>query len=364
MAAAVLACASSAAAERGPGSTGAEFLRIGVGGRAVGLGGAYTGLAEGALALAYNPAGLGFQRRGELDFSHNEYVSGVRHEWAAYAQPTPWGTLGASANLLFVKAFDSFDAFDRPAGETSAQDGAYQLAYAAPLSPTLSVGGAGKLVSSRLHQRSARTLAADAGVLWRPFPSLGLGASALNLGPGLRHVSETADLPATLRGGLAWTPFSPRDFAHYFTVAGDVVKVREDGLSAHGGVELWYDHQVALRAGGRSDADAGPGWSLGLGMRFYRDELARVQLAFDYAFTDAGELGQSHRAGVTLRFGEPVTDHAWSEFFRRERRYEEDAPARRRRPRLDESAAPPPAPRPREETPRALPTDFENWIKP
>lgn len=367
VAAALCACAAPSRAEKGPGSLSGEFLRIGVGPRAVGLGEAYTGLAEGALALVYNPAGLGFQRRRELSLAHDEYAPGVRHEWVAYAHPTPWGTFAASANLILVEGFEAYDAFDRPSGETSAREGAYQLGYAAPLTPSWSVGGAVKLISSRLHDAAAKTAAADAGVLWRPHESLRLGAALQNAGPGLRHVSETAALPTTLRGGFSWTPFNPRDFSHYFTLAGDVVKVREDGVSARGGVELWYDQRLALRAGGRSDASAGPGLSLGMGLRLYHDEHAPVELDFDYAFTDSGEFAETHRAGLTLRFGDAVTDNAWSEFFRRERRYEEDAPKplpRRARQRARET----PQIEPREARPssptRDIPTDFENWIKP
>jgi hypothetical protein len=362
---AVCACllAASASAEAGPGPIGAEFLRIGVGPRAVALGEAYTGLAEGSLALAYNPAGPAFLRRQELSLAHDEYASGVRHEWAAYSHPTPWGTLSAAANLLLVEAFESYDAFDRPSGETSAQEGAYQLGYAAALSPALSIGGTGSLVTSRLHQREARTLTGAGGVLWRPHRSLSLGAAALHLGPGLRHVSQTADLPLTLRAGLAWTPLDPNDFSHYFTVSADAVKVRGDGNAVRGGLELWYDHVLALRAGGRSDSDTGPGYSLGMGARLRRGDEKRVEVEFDYAFTDSGELAKTHRVGLTLRFGETLTDNAWSEVFRRRGLYEEDAPRRRRAPRASRDEAPP-APRPRAEVPGRLPGEYENWINP
>lgn len=361
---AVFVClAVSASAENGPGSTGAEFLRIGVGPRAVGLGEAYTGLAEGSLALAYNPAGPAFLRRQELGLAHDEYASGVRHEWVAYSHPTPWGTLSLSANLLLVEAFESYDTFDRPSGETSAQEGAYQLGYAAALSPTLSIGAVGELVSSRLHQRESRTLAGGGGVLWRPHRALSLGAAALHLGPGLRHVSETADMPVTLRGGFAWTPFDPKDFSHYFTVTADAVKVREDGNSVRGGVELWYDHILALRAGGRSDSNAGPGYSLGIGARLRRRDDEPVEFDFDYAFTDSGALAETHRVGLTLRFGATLTDNAWSEVFRRRGIYEEDAPRPRRARRASREEAAP-APRPRVETPGRLPSDLENWINP
>lgn len=354
--------AASASAEGGPGTTGAEFLKIGVGPRAVALGEAYTGLADGALSLAYNPAGPAFLRRKELTLAHDEYASGVRHEWVGYSHPTPWGTVSASANLLLVEAFEAYDAFDRPSGETSAQDGAYQLSYAAALSETVAIGGTGELVTSRLHQREARTLAGSGGLLWRPHRSLSLGAAALHLGPGLRHLSDTADMPLTLRAGFALTPLDPNEFSHYFTLTGDAVKVREERVAARGGVELWYDHVLALRAGGRSDSDVGPGYSLGLGARLRRRDDDRVDFEFDYAFTDSGALAQTHRMGVTLRFGRSLTDNAWSEVFRRRGIFEEDAPRPRRLRRAEPEPAP--APVPRADRTERLPSEYQNWINP
>lgn len=353
--AALLLCgAVCARAATGAGTQSAEFLRIGVGPRAVALGEAYTGLADGALSLAYNPAGPAFLRRTELNLAHDEYAAGLRHEWAAVSVPTPWGAFSAGANLLLVEAFESYDSFDRPSGETSASDGAYLLGYAAPLTPTLAVGGSAEFVSSRLHETTGRTVAGNAGVLWRPVPSLSLGAAVLHLGPGLRYVSETADLPMTVRGGLAWTPFDPKDFPHYFTATVDGVKVRGDSAAVRGGLELWYDRVLALRAGGRSDSEVGPGYSLGMGARVIsRDSF---EMDFDYAFTDSGRFAETHRVGVSLRFGEAITDNAWSRVFQRNRVYREDAP----RPRRARGQRPEPRP----QAPASSPTEFDNWIRP
>lgn len=353
---AVCACffAAPAGAADGAGTQSAEFLLIGVGPRAVGLGEAYTGLAEGAVSFAYNPAGPAFMRRTEVNLAHNEYASGLRHEWASVSIPTPYGTFSAAANLLLVEAFESYDEFDRPAGETSASDGSYQLGYAAPLTPTLSLGAMGQLITSRLHQTTARTIAGGGGVLWFPHPALSVGAAVLNLGPGLRYISETADLPMTFRGGAAWTPLSPKDFQHYLTLTGDVVKVRDQAVSLRGGVELWYDHVLALRIGARTDADAGPGYSLGLGARIVSGEA--FDFDFDYAFSDSGRFAETHRVGVSLRFGETITDNAWSRIFQRTRRYKEDAPRPARRAPKREEPRPQPSERPS--------ADFENWIRP
>nr|HQV31862.1 hypothetical protein [Calditrichia bacterium] len=40
------------------GTTAAQFLKIGVGGRAIGMGNAYTAIAEDITAVFWNPAGI------------------------------------------------------------------------------------------------------------------------------------------------------------------------------------------------------------------------------------------------------------------------------------------------------------------
>lgn len=302
--------AAASRAAGGPGSSSAEFLRIGVGARPTGMAEAFSGLADDVHALAYNPAGLAFLRRRELGLVHNAYAPGIRHEWAGYAHPTTWGTFGLSANMLYVSDFESYDAFDRPSGKTSAADAAYQLAYAASLTENWALGIAAKHVSSRLHETSAAAYAADAGLLWRPLPRLRLGVSLLDTGSGLRHLSDTASLPTTLRAGASWSPFDPRDFRHAFTLAFDMEKRRDESGRVAGALEMWYENTLALRVGGRSQPASGTGLTLGLGLYLFRDENRGCELGFDYAFVAAGDFAQSHRAGLVLKFGRPVTDDA------------------------------------------------------
>lgn len=354
---AALLCAAPPVCAEGPGTTGAEFLRVDVGARAVGMGGAYTGLAEGASSLAYNPAGMALLRRGEFEFSHAQFLSELRHEWVAVAVPMPRGSLGASANLFFTRPFEAYDQFDRPAGSVSAFDAAYQVAYAVPLTRRLAVGGAGKFISSKLFEYAARTYATDAGVVWNPLPGLRLGAAAINMGPGLRYVSVEEPLPLTVRAGASLTPFDPRFFNHYFTVAADVVKARNESASVRFGGEYWYDYQVALRGGIAAEA-SGPGWSLGLGLRFFRDERLPVGVGFDYAFTNAGDLGHLHRGSLSMRFGRAKTPEAiWR--ARRERSTDE-----RRRPEPEEERREPARREPQRRPAEGPPADLENWIRP
>ncbi len=353
----------------GPGSTGAEFLMIGVGARPAGMADAFTGMADDVHALAYNPAGLAFLRRREVGLDHNFYAPGVNHEWLGYAHPTARGTFGASAKLLFVSPFESYSAVDNPTGKTSASDSAYQFSFATTVTDTWAVGVSGKYIRSRLHDATASTIAGDIGALWKPISRARLGASILNVGPGLRYIAARDDLPQTMRFGGSLNILDPGDYRHALTVAMDADKRIDEPLRYGGGLEGVYDSVLAIRMGGRSLPTSGTGLTLGMGLYLFRDEITGYTIDFDYAFVAAGELFTSHRAGLVIKFGEPITSVPRAPIFQKSDVYYEGAlrPKARRvkaepAPVPAPPAAPAPRPRPRGQQP-AEPGDFQ-WITP
>lgn len=341
---------------------------IGVGARPAGLAEAFSGLADDVHALAYNPAGLAFLRRREIGLDHNYYAPGVNHEWLGYAHPTALGTFGAAANLLFVSPFESYTAGDSPNGKTSAADSAYQFSFATTVTDGWAIGATGKYIRSRLHDATASTFAGDLGVLWRPVPRLRLGGSILNLGPGLRHIAVTEDLPRTMRGGAAWNILAPGDYRHTVAVALDLDKRVDEPARFGGGVEGCYDGVLAIRVGGRSKPGSGTGLTLGMGLYLFRDDTKGYEIDFDYAFVGAGDFATSHRAGLVLKFGDPITSVPRAAVLQKADVYYEGA-ARPKARRVREPApvpaqTPAPAPRPRPSGRQpSEPGDFQ-WITP
>lgn len=346
----------------GPGTSGAEFLAIGIGARPAGLAETFVGVADDVHSLIYNPAGLAFLDRQEISLDHDSYADGVNHEWIGYARPTPYGTVALSANMLFVAPFESYGAADNPAGKTSAADSAYQFGYAAQLTRDFAVGATGKIVSSRLNDVAARTFAGDAGALWRPTETTRIGAAVTNFGPGIRYVSETFNLPTALRGGASWTPFSAKDYRNSFTLSADVEKRVDDSARFGAGMELVYDNVLAMRAGGRTLPGDGNGLTLGVGLYLFRDETRPYEIDFDYAFVAAGDFATSHRAGILVRFGESMTAAAHAPVFRKSSVYYDDADKIKSRTRRAEPAEAPKRPRPSAE-PSITPSDFQ-WVTP
>lgn len=288
-------------ASSGPGSAAAEFLGIGLGARPVALGGAFVASADDANAIAYNPAGLALLERQEATFMHNDYVDGVRQEWAAYAIPArSLGTFAVSAHLLLVEPFPAYDAAGEEADAVSAGDQAYQLAYARRAGERWSLGLGAKHLRSRLGDASASANALDAGVLYEtPLRGLRAGAAIQNAGSRLRFIEEAFPLPCRWNTGLAYRPL---DANPALTLLAQASLPRGGGLTAAFGAECVLGRALALRAGRRGGLGSGSGLSLGLGVALRRGGRGS-ELAFDYAFADYGELGRTQRFGVTVRFG-------------------------------------------------------------
>ncbi|MCX5794469.1 MAG: PorV/PorQ family protein [Elusimicrobia bacterium] len=356
-------------ASSGQGTTSAEFLRIPVGARPAGLADAFVGLADDVHALAYNPAGIAFLARQEVGMVFDAYAPGVNHAWTGYVHPLRFGTYGLAINALSVAPFEAYSATDDSAGQTSALDAAYQLSYGLRISDTWAVGGSGKYITSRLHTYNAATVAGDIGTLWVPMRGVRLGASVLHLGNGLRYISETYPLPITARVGASWTPYDPRDFPHYFTLALDGIQTQGQAVAVSGGVELWYQGVLAVRLGGRTDPGEGAGYTVGMGLYVFRDEHRPCELGFDYSFMDSGNLAQTHRASIVLKFGQTLREERRGTVIEWRRARDQAGPLRQRE--LERARQAPAARAPQPESKQTLPDsemilspDYKKWVRP
>lgn len=334
-------CAGAVSARAAAGS---EFLRLPAGARHSALGESCAGLNDGPAAMGCNPAGMAWLDRGAVGLSHNALAGGVNHEWGGVAHPAGPFVMGAAFSIVTVAPFEAYDGFDRPSGQTSSSDASYQVSAAVPVLDAWAFGCTAKHLSSRLHDRHAAGYAADAGVAWRPRRWLGVGAAVQNLGSGLRFVSERDPLPTAWRFGLSSTPLDPALFGHFFTAVLDARRTRDEPWRLSGGIELWYEGLVALRAGIRSGA-TGQGLSLGAGLRLFHDDRSRFEIGVDYAFADSGDFARTHRVEVGLRFGRAAGGREPSYAAPREEFLREGAPLPRRgarpsRPSTKRSADP------------------------
>ena len=125
---------------------------------------------------------------------------------------------------------------------------------------------------------------------------LRLALTIANLGGKMKFDEAKEDLPLILRAGSAVK------LAEGLTAALDLAFPRDGKSFAAVGAEyrrpLKDGRSVAGRAGYNtrsSDVDGLTGLSLGLGVGFGKT-------AFDYAFVPFGDLGTTHRIGLSVRF--------------------------------------------------------------
>lgn len=312
------------------GTTAAQFLKIGVGARAVAMGGSFSAEANDLSALYWNPAGLSKIQGGALQLSTTRYLADITFSHAAVGfNLGSMGTLAAS--LLYLDSGDmEVRTVTEPEGtgeRFSKQDLALQISYARALTDRFSIGTTVKYIREKIWHSSATATAFDIGVLFTtPYEDLRLGASMSNFGPKMQmsgrdiifsvdpsqnqegnvevvnteYLLDRFPLPLLFRVGLAWDAINTAD--HRVLVTTDAATPNDNAQYVNSGMEYSFRDLLALRLGYRNrfetDGEQGLTWGVGLNMRIDRSTRA----SFDYAYADFGRLEQTHWYTFNLTF--------------------------------------------------------------
>lgn len=287
------------------GTTGGQFLRIGVGAKATALG--ETGATiTGAQSMFYNPAGLAAVTGTEFVFSQVKWIMDVNYSNLALVKGNGDRAYGLAVNYLSLPSIGKYDKYGNSLGESySVSDMAVAFGYARRLTPRKAWGADVKYISSRLESESATAFAADAGVSYSAVPgTLETGFALQNLGSRLKYVSAGDPLPLNARLGgrylIRLTDNTGDKNRQNVSVLADLNSMKGAGFYANLGLELQVNYVegtlCALRAGYKTQASGSAGGiSFGFGL-----EMAKYTV--DYAFSSMGELGQAHRLSLTMRF--------------------------------------------------------------
>lgn len=292
-------CANSNA-----GTSAAQFLKLGAGAGAAGMAEAQTAAADDVYAAYYNPAGLALLERPMMGATHAQYLQGSRYQYGALALPLGEGSrniLGLSiANLGISDMERRTQDTDLPVGYFEAANFAYALTYARRMNDRLSLGATGKLVSVKIDDVSGSAFAADIGARYRldgglRFP-VDIALVARNLGSGLKLGSEKDPLPSSFVLGGSARPHKD------LLVALDFIEYRDADLIVAAGGEyrraISGKLQGLLRAGYSNrykDVEGATGVTFGAGLSF-------PGLAFDFAWVPFGDLGNTFRYSLLVRF--------------------------------------------------------------
>ncbi|MFH1725617.1 MAG: PorV/PorQ family protein [Elusimicrobiota bacterium] len=292
--------------DKAAGTTGAAFLKLPAGARAVALGTSQVAAVADSEAIFWNPAGLARMEEAglsEASLSYNALLETSYSGSAAYARPFAGrrGVLGAAFVYFSQSAIQGYDTLGNPSDEFTPSDFAFSAAYAKKLS-NLCLGGAVKLIRSQIDDASGTTFAMDIGVQAERVTDVGqgaldLGASIRNFGPAIQTGSVSDPLPFKFQAGALWH-ISP----NVNGLLDGHLSVDDDPYVSLG-LEANYPFGETMKGSARGgynvrntrDIDGLSGLSAGFGL-----DLSRFR--FDYAWVPMGELGTTHRLTLGSRF--------------------------------------------------------------
>lgn len=284
------------------GTTGAQFLEIGVSPRADAIGGAFTAIADDASAIYYNPAGLVQLENKQVMLSRINYPADISYLFAGVAIPLGiGGVLGVGYYGLDAGDMNVTTPF-YPSGVEGwtfgVKDYAVSLSYGRFLTDRFSVGLTVKVIDELYEEERATGWAADVGTQyntgWRNFKITMLLA---NFGPDMKFIAQEYPLPINFKFGGALDVLDGP--AHHAILAIEGSHPADNREKYNMGVEYTYHKFASLRAGQRFEHDLG-GLSVGGGINFKISETYKAHL--DYGYQDFDALDEIHRFALTVDF--------------------------------------------------------------
>lgn len=294
------------------GTAMAQFLKIGVGGRAVGMGEAFVAVSDDASALYWNPAGIVQFDQDEVIFSHVNWPVDVRHEFLGYVHHFGYANaVGLSVTALHTDDFEETTEF-QPLGTgnfVSFGDIAIGLTFARKMTDRFSVGGTIKYVDENLAELHARNVFIDFGTYYRTgFGSSRFAVSVSNFGTnmqpsGKRQLPDGTEVdyqdfapPTIFRIGFATEVINNEN--HKVTTTLQLNHPNDNAENVNLGMEYWWRNVLALRGGYRANVDE-ESFTFGGGVSL---PLQVVHLYLDVSYTDFGRLGNASRLSASMRF--------------------------------------------------------------
>ena len=289
----------------------AEFLKIGVGGRASSLGDAFVAIANDASALYWNPAGLVQFKDNQVMFSHNMWVVDINHDF-----------LGAVYHLdesnAFGLAFTSLSMQDMPVtteyqpfgtGEYfSFGDIALAFTYSRKMTEQFSFGGTVRYVEETLDKLKMRGVMIDLGTYyWTGLGTTRFAVAVSNFGNqmapdgdvvliGKRSASQWQAFspPTVFRIGFAFEPYQ-NEF-NKITASIQLNHPNDNSENLATGVEYSWRNIFYLRGGYKFNVDE-QNYSFGAGVNV---PVSIANVTVDYAYSNFVRLGTAHRFSIIL----------------------------------------------------------------
>jgi long-subunit fatty acid transport protein len=295
-----------------PSST-AQFLKIGVGGRASAMGDAFVAIANDASALYWNPAGLVQFEKMQFLISHNEWLVDIDHDFLGFVyhldNSNALGLAVTSLNMQDMPVTTEFAPFGT--GEYFGfSDIAIAVSYSRKMTEQFSFGGTVRYIEETLDKLKMRGFMIDLGTYyWTGLGSTRFAVVVSNFGNqlapdgdvvliGKREKSEWQSFspPTIFRIGFAFEPYETTE--HKVTTAIQLNHPNDNSENVSTGVEYKWNDMFYIRGGYKFNVDE-QNYSFGAGVNV---PISIADFTLDYAFSNFERLGSSHRFSMVLGF--------------------------------------------------------------
>ncbi|MCB4757374.1 MAG: PorV/PorQ family protein [Elusimicrobia bacterium] len=286
------------------GTSGAQFLKLGVNARAIAMGEAYSAVTDGADAIYWNPAGLYRIENKSFSLMHAVYLQNIYFDFASYAQRIGnAGTFALGVQYLNAGSIDQTDELGTNVGAFKPSDLSISVGWAKKFHEIGNdnidsiIGITGKFIRSRIIE-TADAGAVDLGVNWNLFEKWWLSFGIQNLGSAIKFKEESDTLPVNVRLGSSYQVFRP------FLVALDMNIPRDNNVNVGIGTEYkamisqegWFAARCGYNSRTTSDISkeiSSVSAGAGLGWKGYSIDLAWVPF---------GQLGSAYRISLSSKF--------------------------------------------------------------
>ncbi len=289
----------------------AQFLKIGVGGRATAMGDAFVAVANDVSALYWNPAGLTQFSNNQIIFSHNQWVVDINHDFvgAVYHldDANSFGVAVTALTMDEMKVTTEYAPFGT--GEYFGfSDLAVSVSYSRKMTDQFSFGGTVRYVEETLDKLKMRGFMIDLGTYyWTGLGSTRFAVTVSNFGNdmapdgevvlvGNRTKSEWQSFspPTMFRIGFAFEPYE--DEQHRVTTSIQLNHPNDNSENVSLGAEYVWNKMFFARGGYKFNVEE-QNYSIGAGVNV---PISIANVSVDYAFANFSRLGSAHRFSIIL----------------------------------------------------------------
>ncbi|MFO7525555.1 MAG: PorV/PorQ family protein [Ignavibacteriaceae bacterium] len=289
----------------------AQFLKIGVGGRASAMGDAFVAIADDASALYWNPAGLTQFNQHQIIFSHNRWVVDINHDFVGGVyhldESNSFGIGFTALTMQKMKVTTEFAPFGT--GEYFGfSDIAIAVTYSRKMTDQFSFGGTVRYIEETLDKLKMRGFMIDLGTFyWTGLGTTRFAVAVSNFGNNLapdgdvvlvgkRNVSDWQEFapPTVFRIGFAFEPY--QDNEHSITTSIQLNHPNDNSENVSSGLEYTWNKTVFLRGGYKFNVEE-QNITFGAGVSV---PISIAEFTMDYAYSNFTRLGSAHRFSILL----------------------------------------------------------------